>query len=65
MLFAVAHLPEGGSDGPLYIAAIDTFVLSLFLVGLRERTRGIWAGMVLHASKNFIAFYYLFIRHVV
>lgn len=29
-LFAIAHLPAGGPAGPLYIAAIDTFVLSVF-----------------------------------
>jgi membrane protease YdiL (CAAX protease family) len=28
-LFAAGHLSEGGSSGPLYIGAIDTFVLSL------------------------------------
>ncbi|HYH36273.1 MAG TPA: CPBP family intramembrane glutamic endopeptidase, partial [Candidatus Saccharimonadales bacterium] len=38
LLFASAHLPEGGAAGPLYIAALDTFVLSLVLIYLREKT---------------------------
>lgn len=60
-LFAAAHLPEGGSAGPLWIGAIDTFMLSLVLCFLREKTSNIWAGVLLHALKNFVAFYSLFI----
>ncbi len=63
-LFAVAHLPEGGSGGPLYIAAIDTFILSLALVYLREKTDGLWSSMTLHAVKNGIAFVALFVVHL-
>ena len=48
-LFAVAHLPEGGAAGPLYIAALDTFVLSLVLIYLREKTGSLWASITLHA----------------
>jgi membrane protease YdiL (CAAX protease family) len=40
---------------------IDTFVLSLFLCGLREYTGTIWASMVLHGIKNFVAYFFLFI----
>ena len=61
LIFAVAHLPEGGDSGPLYIAAIDTFMLSLVLCFLREKTGGLWAGITLHAIKNGIAFISLFI----
>lgn len=61
LVFAVAHLPEGGASGPLYIAAIDTFVLSLVLVYLRQRTGGLWASITLHAIKNGVAFVALFI----
>jgi membrane protease YdiL (CAAX protease family) len=63
-LFAIAHLPEGGSGGPLYIAALDTFVLGLVLVYLRQKTDGLWASMSLHALKNGIAFIALFLVHV-
>src|SRR5205807_2021597 len=48
-VFASAHLPEGGAAGPLYIAAIDTFILSLVLIYLREKTNSLWAGIALHA----------------
>lgn len=64
LIFAAAHLPEGGAAGPLYIAALDTFVLSLVLIYLREKTGGLWASITLHAIKNGIAFMTLFVFHV-
>ncbi len=60
-IFAAAHLPEGGASGPLYIAAIDTFTLSLVLIYLREKTGSLWASITLHAIKNGIAFFALFV----
>lgn len=63
-MFAAAHLPEGGAAGPLYIAALDTFVLSLVLIYLREKTGSLWASITLHAMKNGIAFTVLFVLHV-
>jgi len=63
-LFAAPHLLEGGSSGLLWIAAVDTFVLSLVLCWLRQKTGRLYAGMGLHALKNFIAFASLFIFHV-
>lgn len=63
LIFASAHLPEGGSAGPLYIAAIDTFVLSLVLIYLREKTGSLWASICLHALKNGVAFIALFVAH--
>ena len=64
LVFASAHLPEGGAAGPLYIAAIDTFILSMVLVFLREKTNNLWSGIFLHAIKNGIAFCALFIFHM-
>lgn len=61
IIFAIAHLPAGGAEGPLYIAAIDTFILSLVLIYLREKTNGLWSSIYLHALKNGIAFTFLFI----
>lgn len=63
LLFAIAHLPEGGSDGPLYVAALDTFILSLVLIYLREKTGSLWASIGLHALKNTVAFLALFVFH--
>lgn len=63
ILFAIGHLPAGGTAGPLYIAAIDTFVLSLVLIYLREKTGGLWSSMLLHAIKNGVAFTALFVLH--
>jgi membrane protease YdiL (CAAX protease family) len=52
------------SGGLLYIAGLDTFILSLFLIYLREKTDGLWASMALHALKNGVAFVALFVLHV-
>lgn len=60
-LFGAAHLAEGGAAGPLWVGALDTFALSLVLVSLRELTGNLWAGIVLHMTKNFVAFMALFI----
>lgn len=63
--FGAAHLVEGGTSGPLWIGAIDTAILSIVLVGLREATGNLWAGITLHAVKNGVAFLALYIFHVV
>lgn len=40
---------------------VDTFVLSIFLCFLREYTGSLWAPMLLHALKNGLAYFFLFI----
>jgi membrane protease YdiL (CAAX protease family) len=65
LLFASAHLPEGGAAGPFWIGALDTFILSLFLIFLREKTKNLWASMTLHAFKNGIAFYVLYLTPLI
>lgn len=56
LIFGAAHL-EFGSGGPLvWAAAIDTFMLSIVLCFLRERTGAIYAGMMVHMLNNLIAF---------
>ncbi len=60
LLFAIAHL-EFGSGSPLvWGAAIQTFVLSLVLVRLREKTGALYSGMVLHFMNNIIAFFVIY-----
>ena len=60
-LFAIAHLQFGSGAPLLWIAAIDTFTLSLFLIYLKEKTGSLWASIFLHGLKNFIAFMALFV----
>jgi membrane protease YdiL (CAAX protease family) len=60
-LFASAHLVEGGAAGPLWVGALDTFILSMVLIALREITGNLWAGIALHAVKNTVAFATLFL----
>ena len=64
LIFAAAHLQFGLGEKLLWIAAIDTFVLSIFLIILREKTGRLWASIFLHALKNSIAFVSLFILKI-
>lgn len=53
IMFGLVHLQ--------WNVAIDVAILSVFLCYLRERTGTIWASMVLHAIKNSLAYFLLFI----
>lgn len=61
LIFAAAHLQLGSGAPPLWIAAADTFILSMVLIYLREKTGNIWAGVAVHMIKNSFAFISLFI----
>ncbi|MBI1856650.1 CPBP family intramembrane metalloprotease [Candidatus Saccharibacteria bacterium] len=61
IVFAVGHLQWGSGNALLWTAAIDTFILSMVLVYLRERTGGLGASIGLHMIKNCVAFASLFI----
>jgi len=52
-LFALAH-------GQLNVA-LDTFILGLFLAYLFDKSNSIWPSIILHATKNAIAFSVLFL----
>lgn len=60
-IFALAHLQFGSGQPLLWIAAIDTFILSMVLIWLRDRTGNIWSGVIVHMIKNGLAFISLFI----
>lgn len=64
ILFAAGHLLESGDGSLLYIAGIDTLVLSLILIYLREKSGGLWASIGLHALKNGLAFISLFVLNI-
>lgn len=61
VIFAIPHALESQSGGLLWVAAVDTFILSAVLCWLREKTGRLYAGMGLHALKNFIAFASIFL----
>lgn len=63
-LFGIAHLQAGSGEPLLWVAAIDTFSLSLVLIYLREGTGSLWAPIGLHMLKNGVAFIGLFILHL-
>ena len=61
VIFALAHTEFLG-DNPLnWIAAIDTFIFSFFLIFLLQKTKSLWPSIFLHGIKNCIAFTVLFI----
>ena len=64
-LFAVAHLQFGSGAPLLWVAAIDTFVLSVVLIRLKDVTGSLWAPIFLHGLKNFVAFLGLFVFRLV
>ena len=63
-MFAAAHLQFGSGAPLLWVAAIDTFTLSLVLIYLREKTGNLGASIALHMLKNGLAFMLLFIFRV-
>lgn len=60
-IFGAAHLEEG-QTGLLWTAAVQFFVLSAVLIYLREKTQSLWAGILVHATNNLIAFITLFLK---
>jgi membrane protease YdiL (CAAX protease family) len=60
ILFGIAHLQFGSGAPLLWVAALDTFTLSVVLCYLREKTGSLWPSIMLHTLKNGIAFVALF-----
>ena len=63
-LFAIAHLQAGSGAALVWVAAIDTCILSVVLIQLRDHTGKLWASIGLHSLKNLIAFLSLFVFHI-
>ncbi len=61
LIFASLHLQFGNGKPLLWVAALDTFTLSLVLCFLRYKTDSLWPGILLHGFKNGIAFVGLFL----
>lgn len=61
LVFGAAHLWAGGGDLQ-WAVMIDTFALGIMLALLRVYTGAVWAGILVHALKNGIAFYFLFVN---
>lgn len=59
VLFAAAHLGAAES-GLLWVAAIDTFVLSMVMCHVREKSGSLWPPIGMHFLKNGLAFFVLF-----
>lgn len=53
VLFGLAH--------GQWNVGLDVFCLSMVACYLRESTDSIWAGVIVHMTKNMIAFYFMFV----
>jgi uncharacterized protein len=60
-LFAIAHLQLGSGNALLWIAALDTLILSLILIFIREKTDSLAGPIMVHFMKNGLAFVFLFV----
>lgn len=56
LFFGLAHLSTG-VDGALWAAGVSTFVLSVVLIYLRERTGALYAPIGVHMVNNLFAFF--------
>jgi uncharacterized protein len=71
VLFAMLHLgfgidPETGAfTVSQWNVALNVLPLAIILALLREKTGSIWASILLHAIKNGIAYYLLFINPLI
>jgi len=61
ILFGVLHAEFFSSSPFNWAAVIDTGFFALFLGYVYEKTGSLWAPIMLHALKNAVAFYVLFI----
>jgi membrane protease YdiL (CAAX protease family) len=60
LLFGAAHLAGGAEGELLWLAALDTFVLSMVLCKLKDRSNSLWPCIGVHMMKNGLAFVVLF-----
>lgn len=60
IVFGALHLELFGKNPLNWMAAIDTFTLSLFLCRVKEKSRSLWPSVLLHMLKNGVAFAVLF-----
>jgi membrane protease YdiL (CAAX protease family) len=60
LLFGYDHLHSGKGGSIALAASTETFIASIVLVALREKTGNIWAGVVLHLTNNLISFIIFF-----
>lgn len=58
VLFGIAHLEYQSLN---WIAAVDTLVFSGFLILISQKHQSLYSSMFLHAIKNALAFYLLFV----
>lgn len=56
LLFGIAHLQLGSGNALVVEAGVDTFILSLVLVHLRQTTGALYAGILVHMLNNAVAF---------
>lgn len=61
VFFAIGHLQFGNGTPLLWVAGMDTFILSMVMCFVREKTNSLWPSMLMHGLKNLLAFILLYI----
>lgn len=56
LVFGAAHLQPENPGALVWGAALSTFILSLVLVYLREKTGALYSGILVHGLNNAVAF---------
>jgi membrane protease YdiL (CAAX protease family) len=56
VLFGLAHLEFGREAPVVWVAAVHTFILSVVLVYVREKTGALHAAILVHTLNNAVAF---------
>lgn len=63
LLFGAAHLGSLSGSSPVWVAALDTFVLSMVLCVMREKLKSLWPMIYVHGLKNALAFAFIYLIH--
>ena len=63
LVFGAVHLTSLGDSAPVWVAALDTGLLSVALCVAREYSKSLWPAIYMHGAKNALAFVFLYLVH--
>lgn len=61
LAFGAVHLSSLSSSAPVWVAALDTCILSVAMCAAREYSKSLWPAIYIHAAKNTLAFVFLYL----
>ena len=63
LVFGAVHLTSLGDSAPVWVAALDTGLLSVALCVAREYSKSLWPAIYMHGANNALAFVFLYLVH--